>query len=712
MRLGGAPQVASRPGLDSVAHGRRRPRGPHDRAGPASDQLHRRRGPDPRAAASPRPPHTPQSVSGREPNTVMPLIADRKTIVGKLTNTAEGAESAVGRVANARRATDHRRAPPRALRGGGRDAARILHQFEMDRLRLVARLQKTVNRMRTGNAGRPPSPRASSSSSEESWTPRVALHRRDAAAHRRDPLAVHQQPVEVRDGLDPRARADPERPAEEVPRHRRAVEGVGGGRGGGDRRLAGRRLGRAGRRRGGSGGGRTSAVASPRTSPRRSATARSTRSSAATPRSASSSTSSRAAARTTRSSSATRAPARAPSPRASRSRSSPATSRPPQERRAPQPRHRRLQAGAGGRVRNRLKNVISEVKGRQAHRALHRRGAHHHRRRRRRAAPDAANLLKPALARGELRTIAATTWAEYKKYFEKDAALAGASSPCPSTSPRRTTRSSCSAASAGVREGPQRGGARRRHRRRGQALNRYISGRLLPDKAVDLIDTATARVKINLDAKPDSLVDLEVQHDGASRERDALDRDKGVELPRRPGALRQAGREDRGRSRRRSTNSPGAGRRRDAVRVVRDARKKVQELKGHPADRARSRPRGAHHGPRGVREGQGQTRAVSADVDPDAVARVVGELDGHPRRQDAEGRRRQPALARGQAPRARVRGQDHAMRAVAEVIRASQAGCRTPTSRWACCSSSAPRASARRRRPWPSPTRCTAASAS
>jgi type VI secretion system protein VasG len=84
-----------------------------------------------------------------------------------------------------------------------------------------------------------------------------------------------------------------------------------------------------------------------------------------------------------------------------------------------------LQAGASvkGEFENRLKHVIDEVKAPEAHHPLHRRGAHHHRRGRPQGGGDAANLLKPALARGELRTIAATTWSEYKKYFEKDAAL-------------------------------------------------------------------------------------------------------------------------------------------------------------------------------------------------------------------------------------------------------------------------------------------------
>jgi type VI secretion system protein VasG len=106
-----------------------------------------------------------------------------------------------------------------------------------------------------------------------------------------------------------------------------------------------------------------------------------------------------------------------------------------------------LQAGAGvkGEFENRLKNVIREIKASEhAHHHLHRRGPHPDRRGRTAGGGDAANLLKPALARGELRTIAATTWAEYKKYFEKDAAL---ERRFPARALRRTrpsrTRSSC-----------------------------------------------------------------------------------------------------------------------------------------------------------------------------------------------------------------------------------------------------------------------------
>ena len=121
---------------------------------------------------------------------------------------------------------------------------------------------------------------------------------------------------------------------------------------------------------------------------------------------------------------------------------------------------------------------------------------------------DAANLLKPALARGELRTIAATTWAEYKKYFEKDAALA-----------RRFQVVKVEEPSEAVGIEMMRGlvaTLERHHNIRileeavtdaVKLSHRYISGRQLPDKAVSLLDTASARVAISHTATPPAVED-------------------------------------------------------------------------------------------------------------------------------------------------------------------------------------------------------------
>jgi type VI secretion system protein VasG len=165
-----------------------------------------------------------------------------------------------------------------------------------------------------------------------------------------------------------------------------------------------------------------------------------------------------------------------------------------------------LQAGAGikGEFENRLNDVISEVRGAihpiilfidEAHQLIGAGGQEGH--------SDAANLLKPALARGELRTIAATTWLEYKKYVERDPALA-----------RRFQVVKVEEPSAEVAVDMLRGVKDMLERHHGveildQALEdavrfsqRYISGRQLPDKAISVLDTACARVAVGLSGEP------------------------------------------------------------------------------------------------------------------------------------------------------------------------------------------------------------------
>ena len=165
-----------------------------------------------------------------------------------------------------------------------------------------------------------------------------------------------------------------------------------------------------------------------------------------------------------------------------------------------------LQAGAGvrGEFENRLKSVIAEVKASpfpiimfidEAHTMI---GAGAMA-----GQGDAANLLKPALARGEVRTIAATTWSEYKKYFEKDPALARRFQVVQVDEPGETAAMAMLRGAAANFE--------RHHRVRilDEAIhdavtlsNRYISGRKLPDKAVSVLDTACARVAIGQTSMP------------------------------------------------------------------------------------------------------------------------------------------------------------------------------------------------------------------
>jgi len=139
---------------------------------------------------------------------------------------------------------------------------------------------------------------------------------------------------------------------------------------------------------------------------------------------------------------------------------------------------------------------------------------------------DAANLLKPALARGELRTVAATTWSEYKKYFEKDPALARRFQLVKLDEPDVATACVILRGLRDVYEKAHDVYVRDEAIETAVKMSaRYISGRQLPDKAVDVLDTACARVNISLTTKPAAVEDLERQTQIMEREKNALQRD-------------------------------------------------------------------------------------------------------------------------------------------------------------------------------------------
>ena len=171
-----------------------------------------------------------------------------------------------------------------------------------------------------------------------------------------------------------------------------------------------------------------------------------------------------------------------------------------------------LQAGAGvkGEFEQRLKNVIDAVQQSpspvllfidEAHTII---GAGNQA-----GGADAANLLKPALARGELRTIAATTWSEYKQYFERDAALERRFQMVKVDEPDDDT--ACLMLRGLKSRYAQHHGVHITDEAVRAAVTlsrRYLTGRQLPDKAVDLLDTAAARVRMSLDTVPEAIVRL------------------------------------------------------------------------------------------------------------------------------------------------------------------------------------------------------------
>ncbi|MDR1578198.1 MAG: type VI secretion system ATPase TssH [Deltaproteobacteria bacterium] len=189
-----------------------------------------------------------------------------------------------------------------------------------------------------------------------------------------------------------------------------------------------------------------------------------------------------------------------------------------------------LEAGASlkGEFERRLKGVIDEIKSSpkpiilfidEAHTLVGAGGTA--------GGSDAANLLKPALARGELKTCAATTWKEYKKYFEKDAALARRFQLVSVNEPSVDT---CLIILRGLKQYYEQshGVPIRDEALKTAAImsDRYISGRYLPDKAVDLLDTACARVKVGLASKPPILEDTQRKLAALEREEAGLSRDE------------------------------------------------------------------------------------------------------------------------------------------------------------------------------------------
>jgi type VI secretion system protein VasG len=196
-----------------------------------------------------------------------------------------------------------------------------------------------------------------------------------------------------------------------------------------------------------------------------------------------------------------------------------------------------LQAGAGvkGEFEQRLKGVIDAVRSAEkpiilfideAHTLIGAGGAE--------GGSDAANLLKPALARGELRTLAATTWLEYKKYFEKDPALARRFQLVQVEEPDEITAVEMLRGVAAKLE--QHHGVQVLDAAIHEAVklsHRYISGRQLPDKAISVLDTACARVALGQHDVPPPLESLRHRQNSLKDEVERLRREQATGLDHR-----------------------------------------------------------------------------------------------------------------------------------------------------------------------------------
>jgi type VI secretion system protein VasG len=343
-----------------------------------------------------------------------------------------------------------------------------------------------------------------------------------------------------------------------------------------------------------------------------------------------------------------------------------------------------LEAGAGmkGEFENRLRGVISEIKASEkpiilfideAHTLIGAGGSA--------GGSDAANLLKPALARGELRTVAATTWSEYKKYFEKDPALARRFQPVKLDPPnvdntililRGLKESYEKTHQVIVRDDAAKAAA--------ELSDRYITGRFLPDKAIDLMDTACARVKINLSSKPAELEDLERRAQAAERSKKALDRDRinGVSVDEEAYAAMVETIEQ-------ATTEADALRQRwltiqEVARSAIELRRKIRELIDDPANSEEDQAKAQEQldtCQRNLAKLQGDTPLIHIEVSPDIVAKVVSDWTGIPLgkmlRDEAS-----TMLALEERLQVRIKGQNHALVALGEVLRSAKAGINNP----------------------------------
>ena len=352
-----------------------------------------------------------------------------------------------------------------------------------------------------------------------------------------------------------------------------------------------------------------------------------------------------------------------------------------------------LQAGASvkGEFERRLKGVIDEVKASprpiilfidEAHTLIGAGGTA--------GSSDAANLLKPALARGELRTIAATTWSEYKKYFEKDPALARRFQPVQLHEPTVSEAVTILRGLAHVYEKSH--GIYLRDDAVVAAAElsaRYLAGRQLPDKAVDVLDTACARVRISLAAAPQRLEQLRGELAQGERQRRALRRDAEAGLMIDLEALTLLEARLTAAEREREALETSWTEQKALAETVLEQRKQLATARTMAAavpDTAMDEDSqagietleaalGETH--RALTQAQATERLVSFEVCPRLVAEVISAWTGVPLAQLA--REHNAKVARFATDlRTRIRGQEQAVHALDRSMRATAAGLNKP----------------------------------
>ncbi len=299
-------------------------------------------------------------------------------------------------------------------------------------------------------------------------------------------------------------------------------------------------------------------------------------------------------------------------------------------------------------------------------------------------AMDAANILKPALARGELRAIGATTLAEYQKYFEKDKALERRFQKVMIDEPDRDAAISIL---RGLKEKYE------NHHKvqiKDDAIiaavelsQRYITDRFLPDKAIDLIDEAAAKLRMEINSKPQELDEIERKIMQLEIEREAIKRENNEvrlkELNKDLGEL----------SEQRNALSTRWQAEKDVVDTIQNGKKEIENLKlqaeqaereGNYAQVAEIRYARIKEQEQKIEEGrtkllelQANSKMVKEEVDPEEIADVVSRWTGIPVKALVETERAKLLRLEEELGK-RVVGQTEAIQAVSDAVRRSRAG--------------------------------------
>lgn len=306
-------------------------------------------------------------------------------------------------------------------------------------------------------------------------------------------------------------------------------------------------------------------------------------------------------------------------------------------------------------------------------------------------AMDAGNILKPMLARGELHTIGATTLNEYRKYIEKDAALERRFQPVYVGEPGAEDTVSI------LRGLKERYEAHHGVRIQDPALiaaaslsRRYITDRQLPDKAIDLVDEAAARLKMEIDSKPEELdesdrriMQLEIEREALRKEHDDASKQRLGKLEQELADVQETNRALRARWEQEKSliqELQAAQQAMEALKVEVEQAERAFDLERAARLRygkALELQKAQETAQERLRQAQGEHPLLRLEVSPEEIARVVAEWTGIPVSRLLEGERAK-LLRMEEGLHQRVIGQDEAVAAVSNAVRRSRAGLQDP----------------------------------